>query len=260
MTIDPTTLQWYRLSTRMPMRRRLAALVGSAVAVLATAACAPPPPSSLPGNVERVIDGDTIVMVGGERVRLIGIDAPESGQCGANDATALLIARVAGQQAQLTPGARTDRDEYGRLLRYVDISGFDVQLELLERRLCDRPLRQPGRLRTASPRGPLRSRRCGTPEHLPVAPKGLDTPPAPPRATQGSPERHIVAGRSAALSLCLAASPTAAMDDVVERAAIEVLDGPQGTVRRIAESEHVCGVAVGRQTEDSAGGVLISDR
>ncbi len=113
------------------MRRRLAALVGSAVAVLATAACAPPPPSSLPGNVERVIDGDTIVMVGGERVRLIGIDAPESGQCGANDATALLIARVAGQQAQLTPGARTDRDEYGRLLRYVDISGFDVQLELL---------------------------------------------------------------------------------------------------------------------------------
>ena len=29
--------------------------------------------------VERVIDGDTLVLEGGERVRLIGVDTPETG-------------------------------------------------------------------------------------------------------------------------------------------------------------------------------------
>ena len=128
-TDDQTTL--LRMKRGTPAMRTRVLAVALIAAASTVAACAPPPPSSLPGNVERVIDGDTIVMVGGERVRLIGIDAPEPGQCGSADATSLLIARLAGQQVQISAGARTDRDAYGRLLRYVDINGFDVQLELL---------------------------------------------------------------------------------------------------------------------------------
>ena len=39
-------------------------------------------------RVERVIDGDTLVVTGGQRVRLAGVDAPERGRCGADRATA----------------------------------------------------------------------------------------------------------------------------------------------------------------------------
>ena len=37
-------------------------------------------------DVIRVIDGDTVVISGDERVRLIGIDTPENGQCGFDEA------------------------------------------------------------------------------------------------------------------------------------------------------------------------------
>ncbi|MCL2620127.1 MAG: hypothetical protein FWD97_04240 [Defluviitaleaceae bacterium] len=37
--------------------------------------------------VTRVIDGDTVELYSGERVRLIGIDAPEVGEAGADEAT-----------------------------------------------------------------------------------------------------------------------------------------------------------------------------
>lgn len=45
-------------------------------------------------TVTRVIDGDTVVLESGERVRLLGIDAPERGETGAAAATAQLRAFV----------------------------------------------------------------------------------------------------------------------------------------------------------------------
>ena len=38
---------------------------------------APPPPGQEWATVHRVVDGDTIILAGGRRVRLIGIDAEE---------------------------------------------------------------------------------------------------------------------------------------------------------------------------------------
>jgi hypothetical protein len=74
------------------------------------------------------------VMRGGvtERVRLIGIDTPEHAQCGFTEATSSLAALVGGRTVDLVPGARTDRDAYGRLLRYVDVAGVDSGLRQLQ--------------------------------------------------------------------------------------------------------------------------------
>ena len=77
----------------------------------------------------RVVDGDTVDVGSGERVRLIGIDTPEVGQCGYAEASANLSRLVQGKTVKLTAGARDDVDHYGRLLRYVDLpDGTDAGL------------------------------------------------------------------------------------------------------------------------------------
>jgi endonuclease YncB( thermonuclease family) len=86
-------------------------------------------------RVERVIDGDTIVLVGGARVRLLQIDTPEPG-------TAECYSRAAGRDLRrmLPAGAvvtleadpALDRvDRYGRLLRYVHHAGRNLNLALV---------------------------------------------------------------------------------------------------------------------------------
>jgi micrococcal nuclease len=72
-------------------------------------------------RVTAVVDGDTIeVSAGGvvERVRLIGIDAPERGECGADEA-ALLLARLLEGAVVRLESDTSDRDAFARLLRYV---------------------------------------------------------------------------------------------------------------------------------------------
>jgi hypothetical protein len=83
--------------------------------------------------VTDVVDGDTLDISTGERVRIIGIDTPERGDCGFDAATDHLRSLVAGKTVSLVPGARDDIDRYGRLLRYVDTSdGIDVGLAQIQ--------------------------------------------------------------------------------------------------------------------------------
>ena len=74
----------------------------------------------------RVIDGDTIVTSAGDTIRLAGIDTPERGQCGYSEATANLRRTLAGNTLTLTKAGLTDRDKYGRLIRYVDVGEQDA--------------------------------------------------------------------------------------------------------------------------------------
>ncbi|HJR93353.1 MAG TPA: lamin tail domain-containing protein [Acidimicrobiia bacterium] len=89
------------------------------------------PPAAPPGQdpvATSVIDGDTIrVTIGGaaEDLRLIGINSPEGGECYSAEATARLIELVDGRGVVLV-GDESDRDQYGRLLRYVYVGDLFV--------------------------------------------------------------------------------------------------------------------------------------
>jgi len=79
--------------------------------------------------VASVIDGDTIDLRSGERVRLIGIDTPERGESGHEAARERLAQLVLSRNVRLVRDTN-DRDQYRRLLRYVYIDEVFVN-ELL---------------------------------------------------------------------------------------------------------------------------------
>ena len=84
-------------------------------------------------TVQRVVDGDTVVLSNGRRVRLIGIDTPEQGDCGATKATEFLSRRVEGKRVKVeNPASVQNRDAYERDLRYLARRGSDPGLQLIE--------------------------------------------------------------------------------------------------------------------------------
>jgi micrococcal nuclease len=86
--------------------------------------------------VAAVVDGDTIELRNGRRVRLLQIDTPELGshECYAREAAeALRKILPAGTEVRLTADRKLDRrDRYGRLLRYVFEGNRNVNLTLVE--------------------------------------------------------------------------------------------------------------------------------
>ena len=115
---------------------------GDATSLPPISAIAPPtepggagrPPSAEEVEVIEVVDGDTLDVRfpdgRTDRVRLLGINAPEDGECFSTEATAALERLVAGQPATLVPD-RSDRDRFGRLLRYVEVDGEDAGARLV---------------------------------------------------------------------------------------------------------------------------------
>lgn len=107
-----------------------------------TTASTTPAQSAQAAHVTAVIDGDTIrVRTDGrtERVRLLGINAPELAhdgnpeQCGGTAARTALDRLIWDQDVTLHTDPRADnRDRYGRLLRYVTAAGHDVGMQLIQ--------------------------------------------------------------------------------------------------------------------------------
>ncbi|MEA2687011.1 MAG: micrococcal nuclease [Actinomycetota bacterium] len=127
-----------------PFTRRLATVIAVTL-TLASASCAgiggqngaragdfpPPPPPTVelpPGfdtTVDRVIDGDTIVVAGGYHIRLIGIDTPETKdprrpvQCFGQEASAFLTDLLPRGTGVRLVGDVEDLDIYDRTLAYA---------------------------------------------------------------------------------------------------------------------------------------------
>ncbi len=87
-------------------------------------------------TVQRAIDGDTIELEDGTRVRYLMVDSPEStngkDDCYGAEATEFNRQLVEGKQVTL----RYDQDcedQYGRVLAYVEVDGREVNSLLVER-------------------------------------------------------------------------------------------------------------------------------
>ena len=112
-----------RLRRRLPVAAALAVLGPAAVVALLT-------PSALPGAVATrtlsgraaVVDGDTLD-IGGERVRLLHIDAPEAAQPHGPAATRHLAGLVRGRTVTCIGEAE---DGWGRLLAVCTAGGTDL--------------------------------------------------------------------------------------------------------------------------------------
>ena len=151
--------------------RRLAIAIAVLVAAAALAAAAEPSANGrfvLRATVTSVVDGDTVrvrlASGRGERVRLIGIDTPETGDCLSRQATAAARRLAHGQDVTLIgDGTQATRDRYGRLLAYVWLpGGRDLGFRMISQGLArvyvyDRPFARLGAYRRAEQIGRQRS-------------------------------------------------------------------------------------------------------
>lgn len=87
--------------------------------------------SCMPGEeVTEVIDGDTFKTGAGSTVRLLGINAPEINDAGGDIAKQMLVCLIQGKHVRLVRDL-TDKDDYGRLLRYVFVGNTHVNAEMV---------------------------------------------------------------------------------------------------------------------------------
>ena len=82
-------------------------------------------------DVLRVIDGDTIILEGGQRVRYIGIDTPEEGRPYYFEAKEENERFVQGKRVRLEYDIER-QDRYGRTLAYVYVGKVFVNAELVK--------------------------------------------------------------------------------------------------------------------------------
>lgn len=91
-------------------------------------------------TVSRVVDGDTldvepaVELADGsavERIRLLCVDTPETGECYHDEATDFLRSRVEGREVTLD-FSRDCSGDYGRVLAYVHVGTSLINVEVAE--------------------------------------------------------------------------------------------------------------------------------
>lgn len=154
----------------------------------------------------KVVDGDTIDVAtssGVERIRIIGLDTPEVGECGFSEASAAMASLVAGRSVELVRDPTQDnRDRYDRLVRHVHRGNTSAAVEMIRRGHSAEYLygaeyqNRAAHLRAerearAAKVGMWSGRGCGTPAPSPT-PSATPTEPVtavapPPAATPPTP-------------------------------------------------------------------------
>jgi micrococcal nuclease len=87
------------------------------------------------GHVARVIDGDTIELATGEKIRYLMVDTPESTtelECYGENAKQFNTDLVADKDIELRYDVECE-DRFGRTLAYVTVGGVEVNTLLVER-------------------------------------------------------------------------------------------------------------------------------
>lgn len=129
---------------RFRQQPSLATLVGLVILLLITARLmlksrSPEvvPPAGIHVHVERVIDGDTLLLDSGHRVRLLGVDTPETKhpdrppELFGPEASEFTRALVEGRDVLLEYD-RERLDQYRRILAYVHVDGQLLNTRIIE--------------------------------------------------------------------------------------------------------------------------------
>lgn len=84
------------------------------------------------GKVDRVVDGDTIVLSNGSIVRYVGITAPENNEPFEKEATEANRKLVEGKTINLEYD-NYKGDKFGRILAYVVVNNKNISIELAKK-------------------------------------------------------------------------------------------------------------------------------
>jgi len=102
----------------------------------------PTTPTTMPETTEKttiivsqVIDGDTIKIQTDKTVRLLGMNAPEMGQPYYEESTRRLKELIEGKTVTLEKDIE-DKDQYGRLLRYIFLNNKNINVKLIREGLA----------------------------------------------------------------------------------------------------------------------------
>jgi micrococcal nuclease len=122
----------------VPVTARPAAAAAALAALAALAGCdgGDARCGAAEAQVARIIDGDTIELVGGERIRYLMVDAPEirgaAPACYGVNAVTFNTDLVLGRRVELRDDVEC-RDRFGRRLAYVSVDGREVNALMVER-------------------------------------------------------------------------------------------------------------------------------
>jgi len=81
--------------------------------------------------ITKIVDGDTVIIQGGETVRLLGIDTPERGEPYYSEAKQYLENRILFKEVSLESDIE-NRDVYKRLLRWIWLDNSLIDLEQIQ--------------------------------------------------------------------------------------------------------------------------------
>jgi micrococcal nuclease len=93
-------------------------------------------------KIERVIDGDTVVLDDQRHVRLVGIDSPETNhpdqpvQRYGEEAKKYLKQRIEGKTCVLEYETTNEKDVYGRTLAMIFLDGDNINAEMIKQGLA----------------------------------------------------------------------------------------------------------------------------
>jgi micrococcal nuclease len=85
--------------------------------------------------VTKIIDGDTIIVQGGETIRLLGFDCDERGKSCYMGAKERIEELILGKSVILE-SENEDKDIYGRSLRYVFLDGENIDELMVREGYC----------------------------------------------------------------------------------------------------------------------------